>query len=62
MEEIFFGLHLGSVIHWEKALGTCSVLLLFPVHPLPVICTGVLWVWCDIKRFQYFSQTFMAYG
>lgn len=39
MEEIFFGIHLGSVIHWEKALGICPVLLLFHVHPLPVICT-----------------------
>lgn len=38
-EEIFFGIHLGSVIHWEKALGTCPVLLLFYMRSLPIICT-----------------------
>lgn len=52
MEETLFGIHLGSAVHWEKALGTCPVLLLFPVHPLPVTyyrLGDLLQVWCDIK-------------
>lgn len=38
MKEAFFGIHLGSVIHREKTLGTSPALLLFHMHSLPVIC------------------------